>query len=54
MQGRLGIDENDLCVGMDGLDVFAVAPVKKLHKAYHEFFAGGPDGIMFAGDTKCE
>jgi hypothetical protein len=51
---RIGIDEDiDLCVMMDGLDVFPVASVERLHTAYRDFFAESREGIMFAGDTKC-
>jgi hypothetical protein len=49
---RLGIAENDICLVMDGLDVFPVNDVNKLHKAYADFFQDGEEGIMFAGDTK--
>jgi hypothetical protein len=50
---RLGIEEDDLCLVMDGLDVFPVNDVNELHEAYATFFKGSQEGIMFAGDTKC-
>jgi hypothetical protein len=50
---RLGIAPDDLCVMMDGSDVFPVADTNELHRAFTTFFDGGPEGIMFAADTVC-
>ena len=50
---RLGILGSDLCVMMDGLDVFPIQDPKRLHEVYKSFFADSKEGIMFAGDHKC-
>jgi hypothetical protein len=47
---RLGIDEDDLCVMLDGMDVFPVAEPEGLFEVYKTFFSGAPEGILFAGE----
>ena len=47
---RLGIDEDDLCVMLDGMVVFPVAEPEGLFEVYKTFFSGAPEGILFAGE----